>query len=116
MTFLIATLRLIRAQRPYLAGLGMYDYPLALYHPFGFGINGSCGVLCPPTDCPHPQCGAGQRAQDDAMLPLYREMTALHPSLYLTHPTESNASFARYNREFIEGAVAESFRVATLVG
>ena len=116
MAFLIATLRTIRAKRPHLMGLGMYDYPLGLYYPFGFGINGSCGAECPPSDCPHPQCGAGQRAQDNAMMPLYKEMTALHPSLYLTHPSDWNATDARHNQEFIFGAVAESFRVAALVG
>jgi hypothetical protein len=109
MAFLIATLREISGARPHIKGLGMYGYPLGLYYPFGFGNSSS-------TDCHHPQCGASQREQDDAMLPLFRQMTALHPSLYLPHPSDWNATDARHNREFIEGVVAESFRVASAVG
>lgn len=119
MTFLIATVRVVRQRFPRARGVGMYDYPLALAYPFGFGINGSCastGSGCPRSDCPSPQCGAGQRAADNAMLPLYREMTALYPSLYLTHPSDWNETDAVHNREMIEGAAAESFRVAQLVG
>ncbi len=118
MAFLIATMRVVRQHFPQARGVGMYDYPLALAYPFGFGINGSCGTGsgCPRSDCPYPQCGAGQRAQDDAMLPLYREMTALYPSLYLTHPSDWNKTNAAHNREMIEGAAAESFRIAALVG
>lgn len=116
MAFLTATLRTIRAQRPKIKGLGMYDYPLGLYYPFGFGISGCSAHDCPPSDCPRPQCGVGQRNADDAMLPLYREMTALHPSLYLTHPSDWNATDGRHNLEFIQGAIAESFRLASLLG
>jgi hypothetical protein len=119
MAFLIATMRVVRQHFPQARGVGMYDYPLALAYPFGFGINGSCGATgsgCPRSDCPSPQCGAGQRAQDNAMLPLYREMTALYPSLYLTHPSDWNETDAVHNREMIEGAAAESFRIAHLVG
>ena len=50
------------------------------------------------------------------MLPLYTEMTALHPSLYLPRPSDWNATDARHNREFVEGVVAESFRVAKAIG
>ena len=115
--FLRATLRTIRRARPALRGLGMYDYPLGLYYPFGFGINGSCPPSqCPAADCPHPQCGAGQRAEDERQLSLYREMTALYPSLYLTHPSDWNATDARHNHELIMGTVAESFRIARLAG
>eukprot|EP01050_Picozoa_sp_SAG11_P011843 SAG11_NODE_1282_length_5310_cov_24.980426_3_plen_103_part_00 len=67
-------------------------------YPFGFGINGSCSD-CPPSDCPHPQCGAGQRLQDERMLPLYREMSALYPSLYITHPSDWNTTDLRHNRQ-----------------
>lgn len=116
MEFLIATLRAISTARPHLKGLGMYGYPLGLYHPFGFG-NSSCSAGdCPPSDCRAPQCGTGQQAQDDAMLPLYKEMTALHPSLYLPRPSAWHATDARHNREFVEGVVAESFRIASAIG
>jgi hypothetical protein len=108
MAFLIATVRLLRQSYPNARGVGMYDYPLALAYPFGFGINGSCSVSgCPRSDCPHPQCGAGQRTQDDNMLPLYREMTALYPSLYLTHPSDWNST---------DGAHLLIFRALDLLG
>jgi hypothetical protein len=96
---LVKTVETSRRLRPNAAGVGFYGLP---YHQYW----------------PTPQLNATQQGWNTALLPLWKAVTAIFPSIYL--PYESDCHDAgcaplKRNQAYVDAALAEAVRVAKLV-
>ena len=67
---------------------------------------------------PTPQLNATQKAWNDKLLPLWKECTAIFPSIYLPYESgchDSGCQTLETNTAYVDAALAEGVRVAKLV-